>query len=488
MLVRAAVTSPIDRLLDPSCGDGRFLACHGNSVGVEWDQEAAGLARRRAPGAQVYHDEFFAWAQRAARTGERFDAVVGNPPFIRYQTFNGAVRTRALALCAALGVTFSALSASWAPFLVVAASLLRPGGRAAFVVPAAIGHAPAAGPLLEYLVSRFREVRIVAIRRKLFPRLSEDCWLLFASGFGTPTSAIGFDAVDSIPLGKLPCPPTTRVDVAEWRGAWRRRLRPFLLGARARTLYLAAAATADRSRLTAGVGDARRVGDAAVRLGDLATVGLGYVSGANGFFHLTPTRTAKLGIPDALLQTTVRSARVLPNRVLTTAAINAWRRNDQPMLLLRIPKAAAVPAGVQRYLDSAAGQRTRQAYKCRRRRPWYSIPDVRVPDYFLSYMAGRAPNLVRNGAGASCTNALHGVHLRTAYSQKDLLNAWRSPLTGLSCELEGHALGGGMLKLELTEAARVILPQPSAQPTGRGELEEMEEAARTLRRWRHYGE
>ena len=28
----------------------------------------------------------------------------------------------------------------------------------------------------------------------------------------------------------------------------------------------------------------------------------------------------------------------------------------------------------------------------------------------------------------------------------------------LSCELEGHALGGGMLKLELGEAARAILP------------------------------
>ena len=51
-------------------------------------------------------------------------------------------------------------------------------------VPAAIGHAPCAAPLLDYLVGHFDDVRIVAVRTKLFPELSEDCWLLHAGGFG----------------------------------------------------------------------------------------------------------------------------------------------------------------------------------------------------------------------------------------------------------------------------------------------------------------
>ncbi len=147
---------------------------------VEQDGKAASVAAQRAPRVRVCNDEFFAWAER---TGERFNCFVGNPPFIRYQTFNGDARRRALALCAKLGVAFSGLSASWAPFLVVAANLLRPGGRAAFVAPAAIGHAPCAGPLLDHLVGRFQEVRVVAVRRKLFPRPSENCRLLLADGF-----------------------------------------------------------------------------------------------------------------------------------------------------------------------------------------------------------------------------------------------------------------------------------------------------------------
>jgi hypothetical protein len=55
-----------------------------------------------------------------------------------------------------------------------------------------IGHAPYAAPLLEYLANSFTEVHVVAIQNKLFPSLSEDCWLLCADGYGGSTSRIGF--------------------------------------------------------------------------------------------------------------------------------------------------------------------------------------------------------------------------------------------------------------------------------------------------------
>ena len=487
MLVSCAVRAPGDLLLDPSCGDGRFLACHGNSVGVERDARAASAARQRAPQALVANDEFFAWAERARRDGRRFDCVAGNPPFIRYQTFNGDVRRRALALCSELGVAFSGLSASWAPFLVVAASLLRPGGRMAFVVPAAIGHAPYAGPLMEFLVANFRKVFVVAVRCKLFPRLSEDCWLLFAEGFGGATDAIDFAAVDALRCQDAPPRPCMRIDVAEWRGVWRRRLRPYLLPPKARASYLAAAGAADGRRLaTTSAGWGKCAESAPIRFGDLADIGLGYVSGANGFFHMTPSESRCAGIPEGLLQTTVRSARVLPHRQLTAANVAHWRRADEPMLLLRIPKAATVPAPVRRYLDSSAGLSAREGYKCRNRTPWYSVPDVRVPDFFLAYMAGRSPNLVRNAARATCSNALHGIRLRRPVAIGKLLDTWQAPLTQLSCELEGHALGGGMLKLEPREAARVILPLHRAQ-TNRP-VADLDEAVFTMRSWRHYAE
>lgn len=202
-LVRWAARSATDRLLDPSCGDGRFIACHSNSTGVERNEDAASAAKQHAPSGLVHHGDFFEWAEQST---ERFDCAAGNPPFIRYQTFSGEVRRRALRLCHDLGAPFSGLTTSWAPFLVVTASLLRRGGRMAFVVPASIGHAPHAAPLIDYLVANFDAVRVVAIREKLFPHLSEDCWLLFAEGFGGSTRDIHFAPLERFRDTEVPPP------------------------------------------------------------------------------------------------------------------------------------------------------------------------------------------------------------------------------------------------------------------------------------------
>ena len=80
----------------------------------------------------------------------------------------------------------------------------------AFVVPAAIGHAPYAAPLLEYLVRNFDTVQIVAVREKLFPELSEDCWLLYADGRGGATENIRFSVVDRfVPSSEPPATPSS---------------------------------------------------------------------------------------------------------------------------------------------------------------------------------------------------------------------------------------------------------------------------------------
>ena len=462
-LVRWAVRRETDTLLDPSCGDGQFIVLHANSVGVERDASAVAAARQRAPCTELHEEDFFTWAEQ---TPDRFECATGNPPFIRYQTFNGSVRQRALRLCANVGASFTGLTASWAPFLVVTASLLRSGGRMAFVVPASIGHAPYATPLMEYLVARFDVVRIVAIRQKLFPRLSEDCWLLFADGFGGSTNEIQFATVEH--FGEFQFDgPAQAVPVNDWRSQWNRRLRPFLLSKEERSIYLDVVRRSDSSRL-----------------GLAASVGIGYVSGANDFFHLRPSQAAHWRIPKEFLKPTVRSARLLPTRTLSTGEVDKWRRSDQPMLLLRIPRDTVLPRPVKAYLDSDKGHRARQAYKCRNRNPWYCVPDVRVPAFFLSYMSGVSPSLVKNSAAATCTNALHAVHPRNGVNQGRLLDIWDSTIVQLSCEIEGHPLGGGMLKLEPREAARVVMPSPRTI----GELAgvNMGDAVRKLRRWRHY--
>ena len=469
-LVRWAVRRPADRLLDPSSGDGRFVALHPNSVGVERDPASAAEARRRAPRAEIVEDDFFTWAGGGRR---RFDCAVGNPPFIRYQRFTGADRRAAFDACRRLGVTFSGLSSSWAPFLAAAAGTLRPGGRMAFVVPAEIGHAPYAAPLLDHLAANFASVHVVAVREKFFPRLSEDCWLLFAEGAGGRADGIRLSAVERFDPGAAPPPAPEPVPVETWRDRWRGRLRPFLLPPRVRGVY---------ERLSADSG--------AVRLGDVARVGVGYVSGANRFFHLRPSDARRFAIPDEFLVPSIRNGRYAARAVVDDADVERWVARDDPVLLLRIPPRADVPAAVRAYLDTAEGRRARAAYKCRNRTPWYSVPDVRRPEFVLTYMSGRSPALVLNRGRCACTNALLAVEPRSglfdggaAVLRERLAAAWTSAAGRLSCELEGHPLGGGLLKLEPGEARRVLLAPEAA--LDRGDAPLLEEGIDVMRRWRH---
>lgn len=461
-LVRWAVHHPRERLLDPSAGDGRFLALHKRSVGVETDPISAVSARTRAPWALVHEGDFFQWAEG---TKERFECAAGNPPFIRYQRFSGANRERALRLCARLGAEFSSLTSSWAPFLVAAASLLKPGGRMAFVVPAEIGHAPYAAPLIRYLLSRFTDVRLLAVREKVFPELSEDVWLLYADGFGACAQGITFATTDRFEYMEAP-PTIGRFVTCDDLEQWNFRLRPFLLSKEVQALYRALTARATT-----------------VRLGEVARVGIGYVTGANDFFHLRPSLAKQLRIPESMLHVSVRNGRMLPQTAVTRRTVERWLASDEACLLLKLQAGSYLPVSVRRYLDSEEGLSARSSYKCRMRDPWYSVPDVTVPHGFLAYMSGGSPSLVANRAGCAGTNSVHTVQLTTPADLDLFQVAWSKPLTTLSCEIEGHPLGGGMLKIEPREAQRVAMS--FAARVDRRIDGMLLEGLHTLRAWRH---
>lgn len=462
-LVRWAVRGDDERFLDPSCGDGRFVRQHDRSVGVDLCEVSLAAARAAAPSAEFHHADFFQWAED---TPERFDAVGGNPPFIRYQHFTGATRERAGRLAAKVGAQFTGLASSWAPFIAVAASLLRPGGRLAFVVPAEIGHAPYAQPLLASLCERFARVLVVAVRDKLFPELSEDAWLLYAEGRGESTDSIELALRERFEPSVHPPEPDKTIPL----GAWRRsgcRLRKHLLPGEVIALY----EDMQRHRLVR-------------RFGDVASASIGYVSGANDFFHLSESQAAHLGIPARLLRPTVRKGDQLPADAVTTETVRGWLSAGLPALLLDLSSQRRLPPSVRQYLDSPEGLRARAAYKCRVRDPWYAVPGVVVPDGFLSYMAGLETRLVRNEARCVCTNSVLAVTLRQPADLACIQRAWSSPLARLSQELEGHPLGGGMLKLEPKEAANTLVPDAAAP-----ELAEWDglvrEGIEIARRWRH---
>jgi adenine-specific DNA-methyltransferase len=435
-LVWWAIRSADERVLDPSFGGGVFLraACKrlhqlgGNPssqvFGVEIDELV------HASIADKLFDEFGV-RRRNLILSNCFDlgpdairdvnAVVGNPPFIRYQRFSCEARRRALARAAEQGVRLSELSSSWAPFLVHGTSMLSPGGRLAMVVPAEIGCAAYARPILAYLAQSFGGVYLLTFRKKLFPSLNEDTLLLLAEDKGSRCASFRWrdlsHAGELLTMqagGETALPRTRAVGADGLQG--RQKLIENFIPVKTRDLYRELKSHASTNRL-----------------GDLADVGIGYVTGANAFFHVDSRTARTWQIPAAYLRAAVRRSRDLTGLRFTR---DDWQRtveSGEAGYLLQIESGDELPEGLRRYLKHGESRGVPTAFKCRTRSPWFRVPHVYRPDAFLTYMSGVSPRLVANETHAVSPNTLHVVGVRSPeYSGASLAALWHTALTALS--------------------------------------------------------
>jgi hypothetical protein len=461
-LVQFAVRRQDDSVLDPCFGEGVFLRAAAERVATLGG----------APGAQVSGVELDVQAYRTAKQvlvhngplrGERlrlanffdldpaahghFSAVVGNPPFVRYQRFSGARRLLALSRALKAGVRLTELASSWAPFIVHAVTFLEPEGRLAMVAPAELCHAAYAKPVLHFLIHHFRSVRVLTFGRRLFPELSEDTVLVLGDGYGHESGSLELVPLSGVSeLGSVEPEQLNGVSVQLHGSREVIRLIAYLLPERTRSLYVRLAEDPE-----------------VTRLGALATSGIGYVTGNNDFFHLSAGEVRRFRVPDSVLTPAVCRASWLTGVVFSHAD---WKRlylaDNKALLLTLTGRFRKMPEGVRRYLEFGVREGVDRAYKCRVRQPWYAVPHVVVPDLLLTYMANRRPALVVNRARAVAPNTLLCVRPTPhgKCSAETVGAAWWTSLTALSAEIEGHSLGAGMLKLEPGEAANVLVPMP----------------------------
>jgi hypothetical protein len=121
-------------VLDPACGDGRFLIASGlqHTMGVDIDPQA--------PWPSVVHDNALTrdWA------GQQFDLVLGNPPYLNQMA---ASTTRGGSSPHGGGPYADAA----AEFLALAIRLTRPGGRVGLVLPQSLLSARDAAPIRRFV-------------------------------------------------------------------------------------------------------------------------------------------------------------------------------------------------------------------------------------------------------------------------------------------------------------------------------------------------
>lgn len=464
-LAGACIVSPSDRVLEPACGEAEFLraafarlqrlGCSPDMAsslmfGCELHAESAeaGLERMRALGCEprVEVGDFFDIAP-----ADEFDAVIGNPPYVRYQGFAGEEREKALAAARRAGVGLSALSSSWAPFAVLCARALRSGGALGLVLPAELLTVNYAAPVRRMLLGSFRRVELTLFEERVFPEVQEEVVALVASGF-REGAASAVSARRARGLADIGSAPVTDVAVPQDGSRW------------SSLLAWTGSAGADG-------GPQQVVPDGFCALGDWGTVFLGAVTGNNKYFALTAVEAGRrgLGAEDSVMLAPPGSRRHWGFSLGKGEMADLdWRGLRTRLFYPSPPEAGPSEEGVsdasRAYIALGEAEGVPAAYKCRARSPWWRVPmPRRRSDLLLTYMSAKAPQLCSNDAGAAHLNSLHGVNLRDPLRELGmslLPVASMNTVSALSAELEGRPYGGGVLKMEPREAERWMVPSP----------------------------
>ena len=194
-IIRWAIRTPNDSVLEPSCGDGSFLAavqkrnhalrCDDRCrvIGIELDSSEAVKASKY--GYVVFNEDFFTHYRDSIEGTRKYDVIVGNPPFIRYQNFDERFRSVAFDLMKKHGFHPNRLTNIWLPFLLLSCEALSDNGRIGMVIPAELFQVDYAAEARNYLSTHFDQLTLVTFKKLVFDDIQQEVVLLLGEKSST---------------------------------------------------------------------------------------------------------------------------------------------------------------------------------------------------------------------------------------------------------------------------------------------------------------
>ena len=477
-LARWAVRSTDSTVLEPSLGDGNILVAVTEALhdlgaappdvvdqifGIELDPDEAAKALRRIEAVldgcsprHVHVGDFFGHAEQTLfetpvlkgtlTPTTTFDAIVGNPPFIRYQNFPEELRSIAVHLMEYAGFKPSRLMNTWLPFLLISSHLLSENGRLGMVIPAELFQVNYAAEARQFLSDFFPRLGIITFEKLVFPDIQQEVVLLLAEKGGETS---GIRVVEMANLDELATFNPDDLYAAE--------LKAMDHSTEKWTQYFLSQSEISLLR-------EMRSREGVTMSGEILDVDVGIVTGQNKFFIVTKQQARDNDLEPHLERIVSRSAH-LEGAVFSASDWFANVEQDYPALFFSPPQQAVdeLPEPLQEYIQFGEAQKYHTGYKCRIRSMWYIVPSVWIPDAFMLRQVHGYPKLILNDAQATCTDTIHRVRFINGVPPKVAVCAFLNSLTFAFSEVTGRSYGGGVLTFEPSEAESLPIPLRGAE-------------------------
>jgi len=377
-----------------------------------------------------------------------FDATIGNPPYIPYQSIQEKTRKDLIQRANIRGVKLGGKSSLWAHFLFHAVSFVAFGGRMAWVLPGSFLQADYAVNIRKYIARSFSDVVCVLMHQRFFKTegTEEETVVLLAKGRGdySSESAITFhDALDLVGLERI---------IFGWESGETvgQKLvgRPSLLSVDKKIARIYGELEKD---------------NACIHLGDLVKVNIGLVTGANNFFVINEAtkRAAHLDRNDVL--PVLSKFKFAQGLSFSQYDYDLLIKEGERGFLISTAKMPDEGTGLFNYLQQFSEEEREKVSTFKKREVWHAPGDERFPDGFFPVMNHHGPRLVLNSLGLNCTNTIHRVYFREHMPDEQKKLVAISLLTSfsqISAEFVGRRYGSGVLKHEPREAEKIALFLP----------------------------
>ena len=432
-------------ILEPSCGDGVFLEqmarenmLFHHATAVEY--EAAEAEKARAIGlhdSEVINADFHRFC---LDTEQRFNLVVGNPPFIRYQYYDEGQQELAGEIFKKAGLKRSKLTNAWVTFVVGCSLLLKETGKMGFVIPSELLQVTYAQQLRKYLATSFNKINIISFENLVFEEIQQEVVLLLCERTGSGEHLIEhIEVKDAKALQQLDPHrlklPTKQIDfhADKW------------------TYYFL-----DKEELD--FLNKVRI-DGMPKIGTYADVEVGITTGSNGYFTVPQGVVDMYQLHEYARPMVGRSVQV--NSLCFTKA--DWQQNlangAKANLLVFTPGAKENGnEGTKAYIENGEQQGINKGYKTSIRDDWYVIPSIKLSDAFFLRRNNLYPKFVLNDAQAYTTDTMHRVYIKDGVNRKAFVVSYYNSLSFAFAEILGRNFGGGVLELMPSEVEGVYLP------------------------------
>ncbi len=454
-LVKWVLTIKPRAILEPSCGDGVFIRAFSmiaknkiKLIGVELLTKEAAKARKmifanKHLDVDVLNYNFLEWSLDQIQCGKSFDAIVGNPPYIRYQYLEQRDQKLSEKIFAIYKLKFTKHTNAWVPFIIASIGLLVPGGRLAMVVPSEILHVLHAGSLRNFLLAECLRILMIDPNELLFEDALQGTVLLMISKKDYPQQISQGVAVVAAPnnnfISKDPeeiFEQATYISRNLLNGKWMK----VLLGSEELKVF-----------------ESVRQFSAIKLFSEIAEVDVGIVTGANKFF-LVDNATVKKYRLQSFVKPMFGRSEHCPGVVYSQTVHKRNSINNLPTNFIMFDKMAFdnLPIGAKKYIQEGEKQKLHIRYKCRIRTPWYSVPSVYSTDLGMLKRSYHYPRLILNKINAYTTDTAYRI--KTSINPTNLVYCFINSLTALAAELEGRHYGGGVLELVPSEIEKLLVP------------------------------